>query len=602
MGYTFVESDVEQIFAYFDRFDTFAFDIETTGLNPYDSRILLTQFGFPDHQFVIDVAKVDITPLMPYLSSRKWTKIYFNGKFDEQFILHNYKTPILNVFDCMIAERVIAPESKWGNSLEDLALKYLEIQLDKSTRKQFVGKLSPKFTEKQIEYSADDTHHLFSIRELQAAKLKELQLEHIAELEFDLITVVANMELEGVPIDTEKWNIVLDGYREEHKASRRKMLGIFSQTDKFDQQMGIFEEGPETPSGKKAVNIGSPAQLKKAFGDLGISVSDTKEQTISVIKHESAEALLEYRGLDKIMTSYGPSFLEKIHPFTGRIHANWHQVGTETGRFSCSQPNLQQVPEKFRRCIGGEDDYVLLGADFSQMELRILAQESKDPILVEAFQTGKDIHSVTASTMFDVDIDKVTKEQRFAAKTLNFGITYGMKVRKFVDMMNAENNKAGRPNITIKQGNAMLEKYKETYRTANKYLEDVGLYALRTGMTMTRYGRKRFFTPVSTSLDPKAYEGQIGAVKRQGANMPIQGTNADITKMAMIRIHEDLRDYGFRARIVLQVHDEIVLLAHKSSVETIKPIVTTAMVESGQVLLPDIPVVVDAYVSEYWAK
>lgn len=594
---------MEPVLTDFNRFDTVSFDLETTGLSPLDSRILLAQIGFPDDtQYIIDARRVDLTPITPFLSSYKWKKIGFNLKFDEQFITYNYKASLHNIFDCFIAERVIAPESKWGNSFEDLAALYLNVTLDKNVRKTFFGMQSGTFSEEQIRYAADDVKYLFPLQTLQLEKLQNHKTLHVAELEFDTVTVVANMELQGVPINVTKWQEILGEYAIEHEASRKKMLSIFMGVDDFDQQLGVFEDAPEQPAGKKPLNIDSPQQLKRAFADLGVNVKDTKEQTIATIKHPAAQALLEYRGLQKIMSSYGGTFLDRIHPFTKRIHADWHQLGTETGRFSCSHPNLQQIPSKFRSCVGYAEDYVLIGADFSQMELRILAEESKDPILVDAFTTGKDIHSVTASEMFNIPIENVTKEQRFAAKTLNFGITYGMKVKKFVDMMNAENLKEGRDKINIRQGSEIIQKYRDTYKVAGKWLNDIGLVALREGKVQTRFGRKRFFQPVSTKLDPDAFRGQIEAIKRQGANMPIQGTNADITKIAMVDLHGQLTDYGYRGNIVLQVHDEIVVLAHKSQVDAIKPIVVESMMAAGQRLLPTIPVEVDAYVSEYWKK
>ena len=593
---------MEPVLTKFSEYNSFGFDLETTGLNALDSRILLAQIGFPDDQYVIDATTTDLTPILPFLKSRKWLKLGFNLKFDEQFILKNYQTPILGIFDCYIAERVIAPESKWGNSLEDLLGVYLNVQLDKKIRESFYGKQSKEFSQEQIEYAADDVKYLFKLMEMQRDKLIELKMAHVAELEFETVTVVSSMELEGVPVSVPEWRRILADYSKEHEISRKKMLSIFMGVEDFDQQLGIFGDAPEQPTGKKPLNINSPKQLKEAFASLGINVPNTKEQTISTIKHPSAQALLEYRGLEKIMTSYGESFIDKIHPFTGRIHADWRQIGTETGRFACREPNLQQIPEKFRECVGHEENYVLIGADFSQMELRILAEESRDPILVDAFQTGKDIHAVTASTMFNTPIEDVTKEQRFAAKTLNFGITYGMKLNKFKDMMNAENIKNGRKEITRKEASIIMQKYRDTYHVAGKYLNDVGIASLREGKTQTRFGRKRFFKPVSTKLDPDSFRGQIEAIKRQGANMPIQGTNADITKMAMVHLHEDLRDYGYRGNIILQVHDEIVVLAHKTQAEAIKPLVEAAMTEAGQKLLPTIPVVVDSYVSTFWKK
>lgn len=593
-----------ELLAHFERFNIFAFDLETTGLSPYDSRIVMAQFGFPnDEQFVVDARSVDLHPVLPFLRSQNWKKYYFNGKFDEQFMLHFYNTPIHNVWDAYIAERILYPEILGNQAFEDVALKYLNIKLEKDTRKSFLGGQTTPFTAKQIEYGAADVKHLFPVVDIQVGEIKKRNIQHIADLEMSLVTVIANMELTGVPIDKEMWRGVLAEYAQEHEESRKKLLELFGAPEiVYGKQRGLFDD-EEKQLAHSDLNLGSPAQVTKAFASLGVFVESTKDQVISLIRHPAAEELTKYRGLDKIMTSYGEkAVLDKIHPFTGRIHANWKQIGTETGRFSCSQPNLQQIPQKFRACVGGSGDYVLLGADFSQMELRILAQESKDPVLVDAFTTGKDIHTVTATMMFGIPAEKVTKEQRFAAKTLNFGITYGMKIKKFTDMLNIEEKKNGRQLTTMPQAQRMMTQYKETYKTAARYLEQSGLFALREGYAETRFGRRRKFNPASTSLGPKAYKGQIEAIKREGANMPIQGTNADITKMAMVELHSELRDYGFKANIILQVHDELVVLTHKSQAEMIKEIVVDSMTTAGQRLLPDIPVVVDAYTSEYWNK
>ena len=444
--------------------------------------------------------------------------------------------------------------------------------------------------------------------DLQVKELAAKKLTHIAELEFEVVNSVAAMELAGVPIDKQKWLSTISDYAKEHEESRRKVISIlFDQPeDKFEQQLGLFgEDSASYPTGVKYSSkfINSPDQLKEAFSRLGIDLDSTEEEVLALINHPAAEELLVYRGLQKLMTSYGErSILDKIHPFTGKIHPEWKQIGTETGRFSCKEPNMQQIPEKLRACVGGLEDWVVLGSDFSQMELRILAQESKDPILMDAFQTGKDIHTATACTMFNLTPDKVTKEQRYTAKTLNFGITYGMGVTKFENMMNAEAKKEGYAKLTTEQAYALIDRYKETYKVASRYLEQQGLFALREGFVSTRFGRKRFFKPPNTTLPPKRYKAQVGAIKRAGANMGIQGCNADITKIAMAKIYDELREYGYRANIILQVHDEIGVLAHKSQAETIQPIITNAMIQAGQRIIPDIPVKVDSYISDYWAK
>lgn len=488
-----------------------------------------------------------------------------------------------------------------------MAKHYLNVQLDKKYQTSFIGKTSSKFSKEQIAYAAADVEFVFPLMEAQIAELEKKNLRHIAELEFEVSTVVAAMELSGVPIDKEMWMERIREYAKEHEESRQKVLSILFDTpiDKFEQQLGIFEDSGSYPAGIKYDGklLNSPDQLKSAFRNLGIDLDSTKEEEIALIDHPAAEELINYRGLQKLISSYGEkSVLDKIHPFTGRIHPEWKQVGTETGRFSCKDPNMQQIPEKLRACVGGVDNWVVLGSDFSQMELRILAQESKDPILVDAFQTGKDIHTTTACTLFNLKPENVTKEQRFAAKTLNFGITYGMGVSKFENMMNAEAKKEGRSPITTEEAWALIDKYKLTYKTANRYLEQQGLFALREGFVSTRFGRKRFFKPPQTNVSPKQYKAQVGAVKRAGANMGIQGCNADITKIAMANIYQELREYGFRANIILQVHDEIGLLTHKSQVDIVQPIVVDAMVKAGEMILPDIPIKVESYTSEYWAK
>lgn len=594
---------MEPVLTEFPKFDTFSIDIETTGLNPHDSRMMMCQIGFPnDTQFVIDARKVNLKPLIPYLQSSDWKKIFFNGKFDEQFFLKFYNSPIINVWDCYIHERILQPELKGNQAFEDAAWERLGVRLDKTTRKSFLGGQTTPYTEKQIRYGAEDVSYLFPLVEIQQKLIADIGQSHIADLENEVVTIVANMEYIGVPVNADSWKEKLNEYALEHEESRRRLMELFNKPVKdLGNQMGLFDEGKSLESA--SINLGSPAQIKAAFAGIGIYIPDTKDETISVLPYPSAKELTKYRGLDKIMTSYGMnSFVNKIHPFTGHIHPNWHQVGTETGRFSCSQPNMQQIPEKFRSSVGGESEYDLLGADFSQMELRILAQESKDPKLVDAFVNNKDIHTATASTMFNIPLEKVTKEQRFTAKTLNFGITYGMGIDKFVKMMNGEAQKTGGKEITIPQAQRLMDLYKANYIVANKYLANIGLSAIRDGVVETRYGRKRYFKQLPTSLSPKEYSRQLGGIKRAGANMPIQGNNADITKLAMVEIHNELKSYGFKANIILQVHDELVLLTHKSQIEEVKSIVTEAMVKAGQSLLPDIPVKVDSYVASYWPK
>jgi len=260
------------------------------------------------------------------------------------------------------------------------------------------------------------------------------------------------------------------------------------------------------------------------------------------------------------------------------------------------------MPEEFRACMIGGEDYTLVGADYSQIELRILAQISKDKALMAAFKSGFDVHSATASSMFGIPLDAVTKEQRFAAKTLNFGMMYGMGVNKLMDSLNTEAQKTGAATLNIRQVQSIHYKYRQAYRAATDWLEKAGERAVRDGVSETLYGRKRYYNRPTSSVDRNMFEKQIKGIQRQGANSPIQGTSADITKLAMVNLNNEIRDYGFKGDIILQVHDEIVVLAHKKQAQSIKELVVESMTRSAQQILTDVPVVVDAYISDVWKK
>ena len=576
-----------------ERHTTFSLDLETTGLNPIDSRILLCQIGFRTHEYVLDARKVDLSPLVPYLASQKWLKIIFT-KFEDKFFQHFFNTQINNLFDCFLAERIINPDSSWNNSFEDLAKKYLMVTLDKKVRQSFLRPIS-EFTERQIQYAAEDVQYLFPLYDKQKELLEERGLTHIADLEFAVVPIVSRMELTGIKIDVPKWRGIVNKYEEQLEEHRQNMFKImFDDNDVLDEQLGMFE--------RAAINLQSPVQLKAAFDKLGIDAENTDERTLEKIKHPAAQELLKHRKVQKVINAYGQTIIDKIHPFTGRIHADFKQLGTETGRFSCKQPNLQQMPKEFRECFVADEGFTFVGADYSQIELRILADLSGDAALSAAFRSGADVHVATAASMFNVPFADVTAEQRFAAKTLNFGIMYGMGIDKLKDSLNVENVKSGKPLLNIRQVQAIHYRYKQTYKKATGWLENAGRKAIREGVSETMYGRKRFYNRPTSTLDRKSYDRQISGIERQGANSPIQGTCADITKLAMLDLYQNLTEYGYKGTIVLQVHDELVVLAHKTQSEAIKLLVEDSMMNAASSILKNVPVRVDTYISDTWKK
>lgn len=578
-----------------------SFDIETTGLNPIDSRILLAQFGFPNgHQYILDISKSNYMKLAPFLESRKWTKIIHNAKFEQKFTQALWGVFINGVFDTMLAEQVINSD-RYPKSLKDVALKYTNEELKKDEQKSFINmKPMEMFTKEQLAYAAKDVEILFPIYEAQKIALQSSGQEKIAQIEFDLAGVVAAMELEGVPVDTTKWRAKLAETKESRRKSHIKLLELFYNGDIYTDQEGMFEKE------LKPLNLGSPKQVAEALISLGIKLPKTEkgnwktdERTLSTIGHPVTMEMLEYRGLDKILSTYGEELLSKIHPFTNRLHPDFGQIGTETGRFSCKDPNMQNIPEEFRECIGNFKDHLIVGADYANIELRIIAELSGDPALIKAFETGDDPHKSTAAFMFNIPIETVTKDQRFIAKTINFALTYGMGVPKLRDTLNEK--KSAKEKLTFGKVYAIYEAYKETYAGVMAFFEQSGRNAFNKGESTTILGRKRYFDRPS-GLGEEIFKIQAAAIRRQGGNAPIQGTNADITKIAMVNLHEDLREYGFRAKMIVQVHDEIVLLAHKNHAEAVKEVVKESMLKSAQEVLKKVPVKVDTYVSEIWKK
>lgn len=539
--------------------------------------------------------KCPIEPILPYLKSYKWTKLFHNEKFEQKFFQYYYKTRIVNTWDVYNAELVINPDSKEAG-LDDLALKYLNVTLDKTIRKSFLKHNGSDFSDEQIEYAASDVDVLFDIKAAQEPKIAELNIQPILDIEFPLAGVVADMENVGIPINKELWKSKMVEFQKLHEESRTKMNDLIFDSGNVEEQLGMF--------GRTRINLGSHVQVKKAFKNaFNINVDSTSERVISLIKHPAAQELLNYRGYDKILTSYGKSFIDKIHPFTNRLHADWQQMGTGTGRFSCREPNMQQVPEPFRECVQGGDKYMLCTADYSQIELRILAQLSDDPNLLRAFNSGQDLHKTTASLMFNISLDAVSKEQRFMAKTINFGIAYGMGITKLRDTLNAEAIRNKSPLLTYPQIKDLQKRHARSFQRASEWLREAGLLAYRQSYSETMLGRKRFYTrPDMNEMDEEMFTKRVEALKRKGANGPIQGTNADITKMAMVNIYDEIQDAGYNANIILQVHDEIVVLAQKNHAEAVKLMLEETMRKTAEKIITKVPIKADAVLSTSWNK
>src|SRR2546422_1118821 len=563
-------------------------DTETTDLDPYLARLRLIQLATSDGVYIVDFnhfADGDpkqsdaLAPLRKLLTSPRPIKIAHNAKFDAKFIKHNLGVDIVGLFDTLLASQLVsAGDIEQRHGLNAIAARYLNEEVDKSKR---LSNWEFELSEAQLQYAARDAAVLIPLREKLIERIKSLDLERCAQLEFECVMPVVDLELAGFYVDRQRWLeqlAVVEKKRAELANELQEMLG------EGVAQASLF--GPPRAN----INLDSQPQVTEALTRLGIPVPDStrnwKLQPLAA-QYPVVAKLLEYRTMQKALTSYGENMIEFINPTTGRLHADFRQIGAPTGRFACTNPNIQQVPHavEYRRCfMGHPEKRRLVIADYSQIELRILAEFSGDPAFIEAFNSGADLHRVTAAQVFNVSQDQVTKEQRDFAKRLNFGVVYGIGAQRF-SMMTG---------LSVTEAEDVLRRYFATYRKLDAYLRESASRAVSDKQARTGSGRL-----VKFNYDPSDRQ-QVSMTQRNGKNAPIQGTSADILKRALRLLSDELRTTS--AKIVNIIHDEIVVEVDEGEAEAVAETVERGMVAAGEEYLGTVPVKVESQIASEWTK
>ena len=548
-------------------------DLETTALSPRDGRARLLQLATPEDTFVVDVSEAgDLSPLTEVLEGGP-VKVGHNLKFDYQFLDALHGVSLSPLFDTMLAAQVLDGGNYAASySLESVVERYLDESLDKSEqRSDWSGMLS----EAQLEYAARDAAVLLPLHERLAASLEEEELGRISRIEFEAVGTIAKMELAGVKLDVARWKELEVTVRERRDRAAERLESFFPPPEGVLPLEGL---GPR-------LNLNSPKQITDAFRTLGIELPDTKVWTLLKVDHPAAKALLEYRELQKKLGTYLETYPGFISPKTGRIHANFLQCRVPTGRLACAAPNIQQIPheDEFRRCFVAENGNTLVIADYSQIELRILAEVSEDPAFVGAFQRGMDLHRLTAATMYNVSMDEVTKDQRTAAKRINFGLMYGRGARSLSAQLGTNEER----------GRQLIDEYFANYPKVQRFLQRTANRAMRDRTLRTLAGRVRKF-----GNDPVADDR--GAMRREAMNYPIQGAASDIAKLALIYVREELE--GLDARLINSIHDEFVIECAEERAGEVSEKTRAAMVRAGEDILEKVPVEVEVEVSREWRK
>ncbi|HEV2880362.1 MAG TPA: DNA polymerase [Pyrinomonadaceae bacterium] len=567
------------------------FDAETTALDPYRGRMRLVQFSAPGGAaYIIDLdrfRKSDgtpdrdaLAPLCELLAAPRPVKVAHNAKFDAKWTKHQLDTELGGIFDTMLASQLVsAGESEDRHSLAAVAARYLDETVDKSEQlSDWGGELSPA----QLEYAARDAALMLPLRERLIELLKRDELVEVAQLEFQCVMPVACLELAGIFLDAARWREQL-AIVEKRRAILAEELQVMLAEE--SSQQSFF--GPT----RNDINLDSHVQLTKALKrvlpgvELPNSTRNWKLQPLAA-EHKVIEVLLEYRTVQKALTSYGENILNEINPVTGRIHANFHQIGAPTGRFACTNPNVQQVPHavEYRRCFRAPEGRKLVIADYSQIELRILAHVTEDKGFIDAFNSGADLHRVTAAQVFNTPLAEVTREQRDFAKRLNFGVVYGIGAQRF-SMMTG---------IPLTEAESILARYFQTYRGLDAWLREAARKAVRERTARTMSGRLARF-----NFDAEDRQA-ASLAQRNGKNMPIQGASADILKRALRLLHDRLKETT--ARLVNIVHDEIVVEADAADAAQIARTVEEAMCAAGEEYVTRVPVKVETEVADEWVK
>lgn len=696
-------------------------DTEGTSLDPFECKTTLIQIGIPGKSYVFDVrSDLEFSNIHGSLFEDLFTdpsilKLLQNCNYDMKVLKQQFGYYINNVYDTMLAEQLsyLGLHNR-GFSLAALVKKYLNLSMDKEPRNTF-KEYGQKFTPTQLEYAAKDVCILDIIRNAQWPRISKYNLEDVLQLEMEFTKPLAEMELNGIKLDVDKWRIIISEAEAEASVIRDQVENLLVDTQTQTSLFGI-----------PIINIDSPQQLLKALRSLGLNIDNTDVGTLSKFEnHYVIEPLLKYRKLNKLITTYGEALIEKIHPATGRLHSQFKQM-VSTGRMSSNEPNLQNIPAKqmFRSCFVAEDGNALITDDMSSAELKIMGNMSGEPNFIKAYRENLDLHRLNASNVFKVPYDEVTTTQRKASKAVTFGLcvdedtqiftdrglikikhlTIGTKVkhdlgfdevidhkymgekpcfevivadgsklvateghivkcldskgvyidktikdlkvnvdslcdmtsrsyivrpllireinyvgkRKVYDISVANHpyylangfvvhncygmsavGLANRLSISKQEAENIINSYFEANTYLADWLHKAEKNAIKLGYSESVSGRKRFYN-VPPYNDPNR-KRIIASIGRQGMNQPVQGSNADTIKKAMVLCVEKLEKLGY-GKLLLTVHDELIVESPYDKRFEVAKVVSDSLIEGFGYYFDKIPMEADAVTGPCWIK
>ena len=553
-------------------------DTETTGTEPMDAELVGMSFSIAENEaFYVpvpsdqDEALKIVNEFRPVFENENSLKVGQNIKYD-MIVLQNYGATVKGpLFDTMIAHYVLQPELRHGmDYLAEIYLHYQTIHIDeligpKGKNQKNMRDLDPKDV---YLYACEDADVTLKLKNVLEKELKENDAERLFyDIEMPLVPVLVNIERNGVLLDTE--------------ALKQSSAHFTAQMEQIEKE--IYELAGET------FNIASPKQVGEVlFDKLKIVEKAKKTKTGQYVtseevleslrhKHPVVEKILEHRGLKKLLGTYIDALPQLINPRTGKVHTSFNQTVTATGRLSSSNPNLQNIPirdengKEIRKAFIPDEGCLFFSADYSQIELRIMAHLSEDKNMIDAFLSNHDIHAATAAKVYKIDLKDVGSDMRRKAKTANFGIIYGISVFGLAERMNVDR----------KEAKELIDGYFETYPGVKAYMDKSIQVAQEKGYVETIFHRKRFLPDINSRNAVVR-----GYAERNAINAPIQGSAADIIKVAMARIYQRFQAEGIQAKMILQVHDELNFSVPVNEKERVEEIVIEEMEKAYRMHVP----------------
>ncbi|MCT4623170.1 MAG: DNA polymerase I, partial [Schleiferiaceae bacterium] len=586
------DQDLKLFIKKLEQQESVCFDTETTSINAVSAELVGIAFSYAKGKAYYvtvpedyELAKKRVELFKPFFENATIEKIGQNIKYDIE-VLKKYNVDVKGeLFDTMLAHYLIQPDMRHNmDVLAETYLSYQPMSIENLIGKK--GKHQKNMRDVDVdlvkEYAAEDADITFQLKQYFQPKLAETEVKSVFdEIETPLIPVLAEMEHTGIKVD--------------EQALKEYSTQLHSEVLSLDKEIKEL-------AGQDFL-ISSPRQLGEILFDK-LKLSDKPKKTKSgqyatsedILvglkgKHPIIEKILSFREIGKLKSTYVDALPKEINPRTGKIHTSFNQAVAATGRLSSNNPNLQNIPIRTERgkkvramFVPTDEDHILLAADYSQIELRLIASISKDSSMIEAFKAGEDIHAATAAKVFGIGIDEVTREQRSHAKTVNFGIIYGVSAFGL----------SNQTNLSRKEAKELIDSYFESYPGIKSYIDNQVAFARENGYVQTIKGRKRYLKDINSGNAVVR-----GHAERNAMNAPIQGSAADVIKIAMIKVFNAMNEVGLKSKMLLQVHDELVFDARLDELDQLKQLVRENMETAVDI---DVPLVVDMGTGNNWLE